>query len=141
MLVVLFFCFFLMIRRPPRSTLLTHSFPTRRSSDLSEAVVEIPLALAVAQQHEFAGHFSLRLRHSRDGLGLRPGFESGSDPAGISFWCAAWNCGDDAGTAADPCTGTGGVSSIESVNTSPSAGGPSFANGAERLPAGRGLTG
>src|SRR3546814_1486030 len=26
--------FFLMIRRPPRSTLLTHSFPTRRSSDL-----------------------------------------------------------------------------------------------------------
>src|SRR3546814_20222227 len=27
--------FFLMIRRPPRSTLLTHSFPTRRSSDLS----------------------------------------------------------------------------------------------------------
>src|SRR3546814_17783681 len=29
------FCFFcLMIRRPPRSTLLTHSFPTRRSSDL-----------------------------------------------------------------------------------------------------------
>src|SRR3546814_14547106 len=26
--------FFLMIRRPPRSTRLTHSFPTRRSSDL-----------------------------------------------------------------------------------------------------------
>src|SRR3546814_11604170 len=26
--------FFLMTRRPPRSTLLTHSFPTRRSSDL-----------------------------------------------------------------------------------------------------------
>src|SRR3546814_13883151 len=26
--------FFLSIRRPPRSTLLTHSFPTRRSSDL-----------------------------------------------------------------------------------------------------------
>src|SRR3546814_14295600 len=24
-----------MIRRPPRSTLLTHSFPTRRSSDLA----------------------------------------------------------------------------------------------------------
>src|SRR3546814_1332874 len=24
-----------MIRRPPRSTLLTHSFPTRRSSDLN----------------------------------------------------------------------------------------------------------
>src|SRR3546814_3413733 len=28
------FIFFLMIRRPPRSTRLTHSFPTRRSSDL-----------------------------------------------------------------------------------------------------------
>src|SRR3546814_20223975 len=28
------FFFFLMIRRPPRSTRLTHSFPTRRSSDL-----------------------------------------------------------------------------------------------------------
>src|SRR3546814_13818250 len=28
--------FFLMIRRPPRSTRLTHSFPTRRSSDLIE---------------------------------------------------------------------------------------------------------
>src|SRR3546814_1092324 len=27
-------CFFLMIRRPPRSTRMTHSFPTRRSSDL-----------------------------------------------------------------------------------------------------------
>src|SRR3546814_4662464 len=26
--------FFLMIRRPPRSTRMTHSFPTRRSSDL-----------------------------------------------------------------------------------------------------------
>src|SRR3546814_17475644 len=31
---VSFLFFFLMIRRPPRSTLLTHSFPTRRSSDL-----------------------------------------------------------------------------------------------------------
>src|SRR3546814_15839959 len=28
--------FFLMIRRPPRSNRLTHSFPTRRSSDLIE---------------------------------------------------------------------------------------------------------
>src|SRR3546814_13899079 len=28
------YCFFLMIRRPPRSTLTEHSFPTRRSSDL-----------------------------------------------------------------------------------------------------------
>src|SRR3546814_140586 len=27
-----------MIRRPPRSTLLTHSFPTRRSSDLPAAI-------------------------------------------------------------------------------------------------------
>src|SRR3546814_14214584 len=32
--VIVFFVFFLMIRRPPRSTRLTHSFPTRRSSDL-----------------------------------------------------------------------------------------------------------
>src|SRR3546814_13849203 len=29
------YVFFLMIRRPPRSTRLTHSFPTRRSSDLT----------------------------------------------------------------------------------------------------------
>src|SRR3546814_14829584 len=29
---------FLMRRRPPRSTLLTHSFPTRRSSDLSYCI-------------------------------------------------------------------------------------------------------
>src|SRR3546814_7848713 len=29
-----FLFFFLMIRRPPRSTRMTHSFPTRRSSDL-----------------------------------------------------------------------------------------------------------
>src|SRR3546814_11740313 len=28
------YVFFLMIRRPPRSTRTTHSFPTRRSSDL-----------------------------------------------------------------------------------------------------------
>src|SRR3546814_16576115 len=28
--------FFLMIRRPPRSTRTTHSFPTRRASDLQE---------------------------------------------------------------------------------------------------------
>src|SRR3546814_14660091 len=33
MLACLYF-FFLMIRRPPRSTRLTHSFPTRRASDL-----------------------------------------------------------------------------------------------------------
>src|SRR3546814_15929246 len=30
------FFFFLMIRRPPRSTRMTHSFPTRRSSDLGK---------------------------------------------------------------------------------------------------------
>src|SRR3546814_5873116 len=30
-----FLVFFLMIRRPPRSTRTTHSFPTRRSSDLN----------------------------------------------------------------------------------------------------------
>src|SRR3546814_9226598 len=58
----------------------------------------------------------------------------------MSLWCAAWNCGDDAGTAADHCTGTGGVSSIESVNTSPSAGGASCANGAARMALGRGVT-
>src|SRR3546814_20632492 len=36
-LMVIVMCmlvFFLMIRRPPRSTRLSHSFPTRRSSDL-----------------------------------------------------------------------------------------------------------
>src|SRR3546814_1678531 len=31
-----------MILRPPRSTLLTHSFPTRRSSDLRRVVVGQP---------------------------------------------------------------------------------------------------
>src|SRR3546814_16738793 len=34
--LIFFFCFFLMIRRPPRSTRTDHSFPTRRSSDLDE---------------------------------------------------------------------------------------------------------
>src|SRR3546814_14303860 len=35
------FCFFLMFRRPPRSTRTTHSFPTRRSSDLSTRSAEV----------------------------------------------------------------------------------------------------
>src|SRR3546814_4280371 len=35
---IVFLFFFLMIRRPPRSTRLTHSFPTRRSSDLCSAI-------------------------------------------------------------------------------------------------------
>src|SRR3546814_4614872 len=44
-----------MIRRPPRPTLLTHSFPTRRSSDLS-GVVDVAVdyevvAVAVAKQY------------------------------------------------------------------------------------------
>src|SRR3546814_18603095 len=47
-----------MIRRPPRSTLLTHSFPTRRSSDLTmperltvigSSVVALELAQAFAR--------------------------------------------------------------------------------------------
>src|SRR3546814_568909 len=33
-----FYFFFLMFRRPPRSTRMTHSFPTRRSSDLKTAI-------------------------------------------------------------------------------------------------------
>src|SRR3546814_2787210 len=41
-----------MIRRPPRSTLLTHSFPTRRSSDLD---------------------LSLNLYHRASGLGIQNG--------------------------------------------------------------------
>src|SRR3546814_955292 len=32
-----------MIRRPPRSTRMTHSFPTRRSSDLLD-ILDIPVA-------------------------------------------------------------------------------------------------
>src|SRR3546814_15122120 len=41
MLFLYLFCFFfLMIRRPPRSTRTTHSFPTRRSSDLRIAMTE-----------------------------------------------------------------------------------------------------
>src|SRR3546814_18259519 len=45
-----FFVFFLMIRRPPRSTRLTHSFPTRRSSDLDrkETLPASAIAKAVA---------------------------------------------------------------------------------------------
>src|SRR3546814_11047452 len=42
--------FFLMIRRPPRSTRLTHSFPTRRSSDL--AIPGIAVAPRIARQRE-----------------------------------------------------------------------------------------
>src|SRR3546814_11609656 len=34
MCIIVLSFFFLIIRRPPRSTRLTHSFPTRRSSDL-----------------------------------------------------------------------------------------------------------
>src|SRR3546814_15339407 len=43
-----FFCFFffLMIRRPPRSTRLTHSFPTRRSSDLQCHACDIAIVFA-----------------------------------------------------------------------------------------------
>src|SRR3546814_11072794 len=37
-----------MIRRPPRSTRLTHSFPTRRSSDLGQIAAE-------ALQHHLGG--------------------------------------------------------------------------------------
>src|SRR3546814_15863056 len=33
-----------MIRLPPRSTLLTHSFPTRRSSDLLDAAKQLVLS-------------------------------------------------------------------------------------------------
>src|SRR3546814_13680923 len=39
MFCLFIFFFFLMIRRPPRSTRMTHSFPTRRSSDLVKAQV------------------------------------------------------------------------------------------------------
>src|SRR3546814_17617295 len=35
--MLIFIFFFLMIRRPPRSTRTYHSFPTRRSSDLTAA--------------------------------------------------------------------------------------------------------
>src|SRR3546814_4136005 len=38
-LSLLLILFFLMIRRPPRSTRTTHSFPTRRSSDLKRPYV------------------------------------------------------------------------------------------------------
>src|SRR3546814_10525249 len=40
-----------MIRRPPRSTLLTHSFPTRRSSDLPNNCVARFPSLSVRLDH------------------------------------------------------------------------------------------
>src|SRR3546814_3387716 len=51
------FCFFLMIRRPPRSTRTTHSFPTRRSSDLRLELFLVAAAdcHACAQSHRKEG--------------------------------------------------------------------------------------
>src|SRR6056300_1134128 len=68
------FCifFFLMIRRPPRSTLILHSFPTRRSSDLLAArpgdacavvaVADPHVVTAAAKRSE--GHTSELQSHS-----------------------------------------------------------------------------
>src|SRR3546814_9633228 len=53
----LFVFFFLMIRRPPRSTRLTHSFPTRRSSDLGGAL-----------ENERGGHGEFGIQ-----IGIEPG--------------------------------------------------------------------
>src|SRR3546814_16102098 len=71
MLALLFF--FLMILRPPRSTQLTHSFPTRRSSDLfarlPQALIEhqrrLPLLLSsrnTQPQRGLAQHLTLTSR-------------------------------------------------------------------------------
>src|SRR3546814_10070963 len=51
--------FFLMLRRPPRSTRMTHSFPTRRSSDFPMRRIE--------RSAEQAGtnHSDIRLGRSR----------------------------------------------------------------------------
>src|SRR3546814_9014250 len=47
-----------MIRRPPRSTLLTHSFPTRRSSDLNNLVGQYAVLVRTTQDAAVDdGHF------------------------------------------------------------------------------------
>src|SRR3546814_11492789 len=56
-----------MIRRPPRSTLLTHSFPTRRSSDLNE---KIPFL--VNPRDITCGKPAIRIKHLGRCLGIVP---------------------------------------------------------------------
>src|SRR3546814_5346220 len=66
---------FLMIRRPPRSTRTDHSFPTRRSSDLSAGGASIglrPLAPGGGGA-SFHGRRQPPLRHPGDGGDRREG--------------------------------------------------------------------
>src|SRR3546814_14164302 len=48
--MILFCLFFLMIRRPPRSTRTDNTFPTRRSSDLCFGLITSPQRLAAIRQ-------------------------------------------------------------------------------------------
>src|SRR3546814_4255230 len=55
-----------MIRRPPRSTLLTHSFPTRRSSDLGTASIGSKRKRDVPRCHDDSGAGTRAARNVRD---------------------------------------------------------------------------
>src|SRR3546814_20334411 len=100
LLIILIYCFslFLMNRRPPRSTRLTHSFPTRRSSDLqlggasqlachTRAVA--PGATPTAFAHRAQGRLALATKRlsSRHSL---PG------PIALAAWESAGCWGSDA---------------------------------------------
>src|SRR3546814_16947270 len=52
--VCFLFFFFLMIRRPPRSTRTDTSFPTRRSSDLDAVLEAVLQASDLRQRHRLA---------------------------------------------------------------------------------------
>src|SRR3546814_7784515 len=56
-------CFFLMLRRPPRSTRTDTLFPTRRSSDL--AAVAVPIGHSVGTEQSFAHIAQGRAREDR----------------------------------------------------------------------------
>src|SRR3546814_12888763 len=77
---MLTFIFFLMIRRPPRSTRMTHSFPTRRSSDL--------VATAAARPHQ------RRARRGEGAAGDRRLVVGAGDavnrPAGVEAGWSQW---------------------------------------------------
>src|SRR3546814_7374233 len=60
-----FVFFFLMIRRPPRSTRMTHSFPTRRSSDL----VTYPEGNSVEYTYDARDNVTGTIAHPKTGSG------------------------------------------------------------------------
>src|SRR3546814_10100458 len=101
----LFFLFFLMIRRPPRSTRTAHSFPTRRSSDLANFpefhnVYIEPCSYEVYKKTNvfpegtvFFKELQLVLPTSSTSLGEFPD-GSTNEPSGRGYFPGKWNGAD-----------------------------------------------